>query len=133
MGKKNSTTTNPAAPTISPIAPAHPVAGPSVVTRRVAAPTTTVESAVSKDARSAKPSAPKVAAASAKAAGASTSKNGKSAASNFSESDVALRAYFIAEKRRADGLPGDEYQDWIEAERQLRTEAKPAARSRKKA
>ena len=47
--------------------------------------------------------------------------------------DVALRAYFIAEKRRQDGLPGDEHQDWLEAERQLRVEAngtKPAGRKR---
>ena len=36
--------------------------------------------------------------------------------------DIALRAYFIAEKRRHNGLPGDEHHDWIEAERQLRAE-----------
>ena len=50
-----------------------------------------------------------------------------------STGDIALRAYFIAEKRRANGLPGDEHQDWIEAERQLRAEAaapKPAGKKR---
>jgi len=48
-------------------------------------------------------------------------------ASTYSRDDVALRAYFIAEKRRAHGLPGDEHQDWIEAERQILAEsAKPA-------
>ncbi len=36
--------------------------------------------------------------------------------------DIALRAYFIAEKRRHNGLHGDEHHDWIEAERQLRAE-----------
>ena len=41
---------------------------------------------------------------------------------------IALRAYFIAEKRRSEGLPGDEHHDWIEAERQLAAESK----SRKK-
>jgi Protein of unknown function (DUF2934) len=38
--------------------------------------------------------------------------------------DIALRAYYIAEKRRHNGLPGDEHRDWIEAERQLRAERK---------
>ena len=33
--------------------------------------------------------------------------------------DIALRAYFIAEKRQQLGLPGDSLGDWIEAERQL--------------
>ena len=36
--------------------------------------------------------------------------------------DIALRAYFISERRRSLGLPGDEHQDWIEAERQLMAE-----------
>jgi hypothetical protein len=47
------------------------------------------------------------------------------AASSFTASDVALRAYFLSEKRRMNGLPGDEHQDWIEAERQLREENAP--------
>lgn len=33
---------------------------------------------------------------------------------------IALRAYFISEKRRAAGLPGDDISDWVEAERQIR-------------
>jgi len=33
--------------------------------------------------------------------------------------DIALRAYFIAERRQQLGLPGDALGDWIEAERQL--------------
>ena len=36
--------------------------------------------------------------------------------------DVALRAYFIAEKRQQLGLPGDSLGDWVEAERQLLSE-----------
>jgi len=40
----------------------------------------------------------------------------------ISTSDIALRAYFIAEKRRTTGLPGDELGDWVEAERQLLVE-----------
>lgn len=33
--------------------------------------------------------------------------------------EVALRAYYIAERRRHLGLPGDPESDWLEAERQL--------------
>ena len=36
--------------------------------------------------------------------------------------DIALRAYFIAERRQQLGQPGDSLGDWIEAERQLRSE-----------
>jgi hypothetical protein len=44
----------------------------------------------------------------------------------YTRHDVALRAYFIAEKRCAHGLAGNEHQDWLEAERQLAAEyAKP--------
>ena len=51
-----------------------------------------------------------------------------------STDDIATRAYDLEEKRRTDGLPGDEQQDWIEAERQLRAEAagqKRPAKSKK--
>jgi len=37
--------------------------------------------------------------------------------------DIALRAYFIAERRNRMGWPGDETSDWVEAERQLQAEA----------
>ncbi len=42
----------------------------------------------------------------------------------FTQDDLALRAYFIAEKRQKAGLPGDPHHDWIEAERQLIAEGK---------
>ncbi len=46
---------------------------------------------------------------------------------SISVEDISLRAYFIAERRRHHGWPGDEHSDWVEAERQLREEAaKPA-------
>ena len=35
---------------------------------------------------------------------------------------VQLRAYFISERRRKLGLPGNEHHDWLTAERELRTE-----------
>ena len=35
---------------------------------------------------------------------------------------VQLRAYFISERRRKLGLPGDESHDWMTAERELREE-----------
>ena len=43
-------------------------------------------------------------------------------ASAFTQDAIALRAYFIAEKRQRLGLPGDTHSDWVEAERQLATE-----------
>ena len=51
-------------------------------------------------------------------------------AAAYTQDDVALRAYFIAEKRQRLGLPGDTHSDWVEAERQLATEngAKPKAK-----
>jgi hypothetical protein len=40
----------------------------------------------------------------------------------LSGDDIALRAYYISQRRRDLNLPGDELGDWIEAERQLRRE-----------
>ncbi|MBV8098526.1 MAG: DUF2934 domain-containing protein [Verrucomicrobia bacterium] len=37
---------------------------------------------------------------------------------------VQLRAYFISERRRKLGLPGDESHDWLTAEQELRDELK---------
>jgi len=37
----------------------------------------------------------------------------------ISDDDIRLRAYFISEKRRQSGLPGDSSHDWLEAHRQL--------------
>ncbi len=50
----------------------------------------------------------------------------------FSQEDLALRAYFIAERRQAAGSPGDAHQDWIEAERQLASETTKPARAKAK-
>jgi len=47
----------------------------------------------------------------------------KAKSAHFTQDDVALRAYFIAEKRQKLGLPGDAHSDWLEAERQLRAES----------
>lgn len=44
-------------------------------------------------------------------------------AASITPADIALRAYFIAEKRQKLGLPGDSTSDWMEAERQLKAEA----------
>ena len=40
-----------------------------------------------------------------------------------SEEQVRLRAYFISERRRRFALPGDAESDWLEAKRQLLSEA----------
>jgi hypothetical protein len=37
---------------------------------------------------------------------------------------VALRAYFIGERRRSLGIPGDPTSDWLQAERELLEESK---------
>ena len=42
-----------------------------------------------------------------------------------SADQVALRAYFIAERRRSLGVHGDETSDWIAAERELIAELEP--------
>jgi len=50
-------------------------------------------------------------------------KAGASSKVVFTSEEVQLRAYFIAERRRNMGWPGDEAGDWLEAERQLKAEA----------
>jgi hypothetical protein len=49
----------------------------------------------------------------------------------ISNEDIALRAYFLAERRRNFGWPGDEHSDWVDAESQLREEAERKAKGRK--
>lgn len=44
-------------------------------------------------------------------------------APSISSDDIALRAYFIAERRQKMGWHGDSTGDWVEAERQLKAEA----------
>lgn len=35
--------------------------------------------------------------------------------------EIALKAYYLAERRRQLGLPGDPQSDWLQAERELRS------------
>ncbi len=72
-----------------------------------------------------KPKAPKKAAAksAAKPKKPAVPKRTVPSAAAISSDDIALRAYFIAERRQQEGIHGDEHSDWIEAERQLRAEA----------
>ena len=72
--------------------------------------------------RKAAKKAPLVKAAPAKAPTARKKATQPIVRAGFSNEDVALRAYYIAEKRVTAGLPGDSHSDWIEAERQLRKE-----------
>jgi hypothetical protein len=41
-----------------------------------------------------------------------------------SKEQVALRAYFISERRRLLGIAGDETSDWVQAEQELTGELK---------
>ncbi|HWB61111.1 MAG TPA: DUF2934 domain-containing protein [Chthoniobacteraceae bacterium] len=75
-------------------------------------------------AAAAKPAATKKPAAKKKAAKAPAAKKTAAPKAKFTHDDIALRAYFIAEKRHKAGLPGDSQHDWIEAERQLLAESK---------
>ena len=38
---------------------------------------------------------------------------------------VQLRAYFIGERRKSLGIPGDETSDWVQAELELKAESLP--------
>jgi hypothetical protein len=51
------------------------------------------------------------------------SKPQKSGIAQPSSEQVALRAYFIGERRRTLGIQGDETSDWVAAERELREES----------
>jgi len=52
----------------------------------------------------------------------------KKAMEQLNEEQVALHAYFIAERRRKLGMPGDQTSDWVQAERELLSEIKPKRR-----
>jgi hypothetical protein len=41
----------------------------------------------------------------------------------FTDDDIRIRAYFIAQHRTREGIPGSSADDWLEARRQLQAEA----------
>ena len=55
---------------------------------------------------------------------AGKNKERKNIAAQPSNEQVALRAYFIGERRRNLGIPGDETSDGVEAEREILEELK---------
>lgn len=61
----------------------------------------------------------KPASAKPKAAAKRSPKKTSAARATVRVEDVALRAYYIGERRRNLGIPGDPQSDWLEAERQL--------------
>lgn len=114
MAKKKPETKTPA-----PEKPAAPAFKPTP--RKAAAPEVTAPQIITPKAKAAVPAPAKKTAV--KRVGAPKLK------ALYTQDDVALRAYFIAEKRQALGLPGDAHSDWVEAERQLDEESrKPAAK-----
>jgi hypothetical protein len=55
---------------------------------------------------------------------AAKSKPQKKASAQPTSEQVALRAYFMAERRRVLGIDGDETSDWVAAEQELLEELK---------
>jgi len=51
----------------------------------------------------------------------------KKAMEQLNEEQVELHAYFVADRRRKLGMPGDETSDWVQAERELLSENKTKA------
>jgi len=81
--------------------------------------------AAAKKTSSAKPSAARARAVTATPARVMTRKRGgkteiTAVIGSVTTEDISMRAYFIGERRRHLGLPGDPQSDWLEAERQLR-------------
>jgi hypothetical protein len=64
------------------------------------------------------------------ASSSTTAKNRaqKKAMEQLNEGQVALHAYFIAERRRKVGMPGDQLSDWVQAERELLSALRPKRR-----
>jgi hypothetical protein len=115
MPKKTDSTPKPVAPAAA--TPEVSTPAPAPVAKRAVKPAAKPKTVVKK------PKAPSVKAKrTTKPAVAAAVPGTTDALPAFSREDIALRAYFISEKRRAQGISGDEHQDWIEAERQLLTE-----------
>jgi hypothetical protein len=125
MAKKITTTTKTAAPPGAAAKPASALTNiigePPALTEPTNGVVATAEA--TKTARTAQKAKPPTSAPKPKAKPTSTTAGGTKKV-GFTQDDVALRAYFIAEKRRTLGVPGDEHTDWIEAERQLKAESK---------
>ena len=118
---KNGATPAPAenvAPVTAPQAPPSP--SPSPVPALEAKPRRAIKAAKAPaPARAAKPRA---VAPKAVASKRTTTPKSKTKKPSYTLDDVALRAYFIAQDRHANGIPGSPETDWLEAERQLRAE-----------
>jgi hypothetical protein len=57
-----------------------------------------------------------------KAAVTSAPKSRNNNVIEISREELALRAYFIGERRRSLGMDGDETSDWVQAEQELNRE-----------
>lgn len=129
MGKKNDTSKK-AATSASPNTPTKTVKKPAVAAAQPAVANDATPAAQS----SKEPVAAKTATPKKTAAKTATPKKAKAAEKVVrpSADDVALRAYFIAEKRQREGQPGDSTSDWVEAERQLMAELNGSAALKEK-
>jgi hypothetical protein len=121
MGKKNDTSTP---LTTEALAPASIVAKPEATTP----PPPTIAAAPAKAPVKKKAATPVKKAVKKKPAAKKAA--AKKATPKFSADDIALRAYFISEHRNHHGHHGDAHSDWVEAERQLKAEARKAAKKK---
>lgn len=132
MAKKPTTPSKISAPTVpapEPAPPAVPAPAPAKAAKPAAkakpAPPSVIEApkAVKKPAAKAvKAVAAKAPAKPAKAAKKPAAKNRAKAPSPITQEEVALRAYFIAERRQAEGRWADPSQDWLQAEQEIAAE-----------
>jgi hypothetical protein len=135
MGKKTNNT-KPGAPAKRALKTKSVVAPAAATTPPMMKPAPAGKPAASKSGpkpESAKPAPAKAPASRGKAAAPVKSAAPRKRKPAFSQEEVALRAYYIAERRQAAGIHADPHQDWIEAERQLAYEAGTTVQDRKKA
>jgi hypothetical protein len=107
--------------------PALPGNGSAAPTNAASGPTATAKPVKSAKATARPKSAGKAPAPRKSRTAGAARKIRKSGQVTISDDDIRLRAYFISEKRRQSGLPGDSSHDWLEAHRQLLEETGKSA------
>ncbi len=129
MAKKSTSAPKAAAPAVTPAPPSTPrVTASKRAAKAPAKPKAPASggNGVKVTAKAPSPKSPKAASAKPAKAAAISAKP-----KMVRHEDIALRAYFISEKRRNAGIAGDSHQDWLEAERQIFAETRKKRKSPK--